>query len=91
MWLLLHGCCHNPSGVDPTLEQWGVLADLIAQRGLLPMVDFAYQGMGAGLDEDAAGIRALLERVPEMIIAVSSSKNIGLYRERAGCGAVRWG
>ena len=82
--VLLHGCCHNPSGVDPTREQWGVLADLIAQRGLLPMVDFAYQGMGAGLDEDAAGIRALLERVPEMIIAVSSSKNIGLYRERAG-------
>ena len=82
--VLLHGCCHNPSGVDPTLEQWGVLADLMSERQLLPMIDFAYQGMGAGLDEDAAGIRAVLERVPEMIIAVSSSKNIGLYRERAG-------
>jgi len=82
--VLLHGCCHNPSGVDPTLEQWGVLADLMAERQLLPMIDFAYQGMGAGLDEDAAGVRAVLERVPEMIIAVSSSKNIGLYRERAG-------
>ena len=82
--VLLHGCCHNPSGVDPTLEQWGVLADLMSERQLLPMVDFAYQGMGAGLDDDAAGIRAVLARVPEAIIAVSSSKNIGLYRERAG-------
>ena len=82
--VLLHGCCHNPSGVDPTLEQWGVLADLMLEGQLLPMVDFAYQGMGAGLDQDAAGIRAVLARVPEAIIAVSSSKNIGLYRERAG-------
>ncbi len=82
--VLLHGCCHNPSGVDPTLEQWALLGDLLAQRQLLPMIDFAYQGMGAGLEEDSAGIRAVLERVPEMIIAVSSSKNIGLYRERAG-------
>ena len=82
--VLLHGCCHNPSGVDPSLEQWASLADLLAQRQLLPMIDFAYQGMGSGLEEDAAGIRAVLERVPEMIIAVSSSKNIGLYRERAG-------
>ena len=82
--VLLHGCCHNPSGVDPSSEQWDVLADLMAERQLLPMIDFAYQGMGSGLDEDAAGIRSVLERVPEMIIAVSSSKNIGLYRERAG-------
>lgn len=82
--VLLHGCCHNPSGVDPTLEQWGVLADLMSERQLLPMIDFAYQGMGSGLDQDAAGIRTVLEHVPEMIIAVSSSKNIGLYRERAG-------
>ena len=82
--VLLHGCCHNPSGVDPTKEQWATLAELLAERQLLPMIDFAYQGMGAGLDEDAAGIRTVLERVPEMIIAVSSSKNIGLYRERAG-------
>ena len=82
--VLLHGCCHNPSGVDPTKEQWATLAELLAERQLLPIIDFAYQGMGAGLDEDAAGIRMVLERVPEMIIAVSSSKNIGLYRERAG-------
>ena len=82
--VLLHGCCHNPSGVDPTLEQWAVLANLMSERQLLPMIDFAYQGMGSGLDQDAAGIRTVLEHVPEMIIAVSSSKNIGLYRERAG-------
>ncbi len=82
--VLLHGCCHNPSGVDPTLEQWGVLATLLSERGLLPMIDFAYQGMGSSLEEDAAGLRAIIEQVPEMIIAVSSSKNIGLYRERAG-------
>ena len=82
--VLLHGCCHNPSGVDPSLEQWASLADLLAQRQLLPMIDFAYQGMGSGLEEDAAGIRAVLERVPEMIIAVSSSKNIGSVSRACG-------
>ena len=82
--VLLHGCCHNPSGVDLNAEQWQVLATLMAERALVPMIDFAYQGMGAGLNEDAAGLRCLIDRVPEMIIAVSSSKNIGLYRERAG-------
>ena len=51
--MLLHGCCHNPSGVDPTKEQWATLAELLAERQLLPMIDFAYQGMGAGVDEDA--------------------------------------
>ena len=82
--VLLHGCCHNPSGVDPNAEQWQALATFMAERALVPMIDFAYQGMGAGLNEDAAGLRCLIDRVPEMIIAVSSSKNIGLYRERAG-------
>lgn len=82
--VLLHGCCHNPSGADPSAEQWQQLASLLADRRLLPMIDFAYQGMGAGLDQDAAGLRSVLSSVPEMIIAVSSSKNIGLYRERAG-------
>ena len=81
--VLLHGCCHNPSGVDPNAEQWQALATFMAERALVPMIDFAYQGMGAGLNEDAAGLRCLIDRVPEMIIAVSSSKNIGLYRERA--------
>ena len=82
--VLLHGCCHNPSGVDPNAEQWQALATFMAERALVPMVDFAYQGMGVGLSEDAAGLRCLIDHVPEMIIAVSSSKNIGLYRERAG-------
>jgi len=82
--VLLHGCCHNPSGVDPNAEQWQALATFMAERALVPMVDFAYQGMGAGLSEDAAGLRCLIDHIPEMIIAVSSSKNIGLYRERAG-------
>lgn len=82
--VLLHGCCHNPSGADPSAEQWQQLASLLVERQLLPMIDFAYQGMGAGLDEDAMGLRSVLASVPEMIIAVSSSKNIGLYRERAG-------
>ena len=82
--VLLHGCCHNPSGADPSAEQWQQLASLLAERRLLPMIDFAYQGMGSGLDQDAAGLRSVLSSVPEMIIAVSSSKNIGLYRERAG-------
>jgi len=82
--VLLHGCCHNPSGADPSADQWRQLAALLAERELLPMIDFAYQGMGAGLDEDATGLRSVLASVPEMIIAVSSSKNIGLYRERAG-------
>ena len=82
--VLLHGCCHNPSGVDPTAAQWQALAIFMAERALVPMIDFAYQGMGAGLTEDAAGLRCLIDHLPEMIIAVSSSKNIGLYRERAG-------
>lgn len=82
--VLLHGCCHNPSGVDPSADQWRQLAALLAEKELLPMIDFAYQGMGAGLDEDATGLRSMLASLPEMIIAVSSSKNIGLYRERAG-------
>ena len=82
--VLLHGCCHNPSGADLSAVQWQQLGSLLAERRLLPMVDFAYQGMGSGLDEDAGGLRSVLASVPEMIIAVSSSKNIGLYRERAG-------
>ena len=82
--VLLHGCCHNPSGADLSLDQWQDLASLMVELDLIPMVDFAYQGMGSGLEEDAAGIRFLIDRVPEMIVAISSSKNIGLYRERAG-------
>ena len=82
--LLLHGCCHNPCGADLTLEQWRQVADLVLQQGLLPFVDVAYQGFGQGIDEDVQGLRLLAERVPEMLIASSCSKNFGLYRDRTG-------
>lgn len=82
--LVLHGCCHNPTGADPSLAQWNELAVLMAQQGVLPLVDFAYQGFGDGLQEDAAGIRVLLQHCPEVIVASSFSKNFGLYNERVG-------
>ncbi|MEH6608855.1 MAG: amino acid aminotransferase [Halioglobus sp.] len=82
--VLLHGCCHNPSGADLSLEQWGVIADMAEAQGFVPFVDTAYQGLGLSLDEDAAGLRLLAARLPEMIIAASCSKNMGLYRERTG-------
>ena len=83
--ILLHGACHNPTGVDPTKEQWAELLEIVAAKGLLPIFDFAYQGFGDGLDEDAAAIRDYLssgER--EAIICSSFSKNFGLYGERVG-------
>lgn len=82
--VLLHGCCHNPTGADLTLEQWQQVAGLAQANGFVPFVDVAYQGLGDGLDEDAAGFRALADAVPEMLIAASCSKNFGLYRERTG-------
>lgn len=82
--VLLHGCCHNPCGADLTLAQWGVVADMAEVQGFVPFIDIAYQGLGDGLEEDAAGVRLLAERLPEMIIAASCSKNMGLYRERTG-------
>ncbi|WP_116369102.1 aromatic amino acid transaminase [Parahaliea mediterranea] len=82
--VLLHGCCHNPCGADLTLEQWGVVADMAEQQGFLPFIDIAYQGLGDGLDADAAGLRLLASRLPELIVAASCSKNLGLYRERTG-------
>jgi aspartate aminotransferase len=82
--VLLHGCCHNPCGADLSLSQWQVLADMAEQQGFTPFVDFAYQGLGDGLEEDAAGLRLLVARLPEVIIASSCSKNLGLYRERTG-------
>jgi aspartate aminotransferase len=82
--VLLHGCCHNPSGADLSLEQWQATADLIKAKGLLPYVDIAYQGLGEGMEEDAAGLRLMANTVPEMVIASSCSKNFGLYRERTG-------
>ena len=82
--VLLHACCHNPSGADLSLEQWQATAGLIKVKGLLPYVDIAYQGLGEGMDEDAAGLRLMANTVPEMVIASSCSKNFGLYRERTG-------
>lgn len=82
--VLLHACCHNPSGVDPTREQWQAIADIIVERELIPLVDMAYQGFGDGLEDDAFIIRHLKERVPEMIVCNSCSKNFGLYRDRVG-------
>jgi aspartate aminotransferase len=82
--VLLHGCCHNPCGADLSLAQWGAIADLAERQGFTPFVDFAYQGLGDGLEEDAAGVRLLVARLPEVLIAASCSKNLGLYRERVG-------
>ena len=86
--VLLHGCCHNPTGADLDVDQWRALATLIERRGLLPFVDMAYQGFGDDLERDVAGLRILGEHVPELLLAISCSKNFGLYRERAGALAV---
>lgn len=82
--ILLHACCHNPSGIDPTPQQWQRIAQAVAAAGLLPVVDFAYQGFGSGLEEDAVGLRELCKCVKEMLICSSFSKNFGLYNERVG-------
>jgi aspartate/tyrosine/aromatic aminotransferase len=82
--VLLHGCCHNPTGVDPTATQWSAIADVVAERQLLPLVDLAYQGFADGLVEDAAPLRAFAQRGCEMLVASSFSKNFGLYNERVG-------
>lgn len=82
--VLLHGCCHNPSGMDLNEQQWRAVADLAAQNGFTPMIDLAYQGFGNGLDIDAQGVRILADKVDELIVCSSCSKNFGLYRERLG-------
>lgn len=82
--VLLHGCCHNPTGADPSPLQWEQIARTIASAGLLPIVDFAYQGFGDGLDEDAVGVRTIAEHCPEFVICSSYSKNFGLYADRVG-------
>jgi aspartate/tyrosine/aromatic aminotransferase len=82
--LLLHGACHNPTGVDLTPEQWHAIADLVVAQKLLPLIDFAYQGFAVGLQEDAAGVRIMSAAAPELMIASSYSKNFGLYNERVG-------
>lgn len=82
--VLLHGCCHNPTGADLNLEQWAAVAELMQARGLFPLLDLAYQGLGQGMEEDAAGVRLVLQRCPEALVAYSCDKNFGVYRERVG-------
>jgi aspartate aminotransferase len=86
--VLLHGCCHNPTGVDLDPEQWSAVADVLERRRLLPFVDLAYQGFGDDLETDAGGLRLLASRLPTLLLAISCSKNFGLYRERVGALAV---
>jgi aromatic-amino-acid transaminase len=82
--VLLHGCCHNPTGADLTPDQWRELAELIARRGLIPFVDLAYQGLGNGLEPDAFGTRLVVEAAEQALVAQSCDKNFGVYRERTG-------
>jgi aspartate aminotransferase len=82
--VLLHGCCHNPTGANLTLPQWSDVADLLIAKGAIPFIDIAYQGFGDGLEADAAGVRLIANRIPELLIAASCSKNFGIYRERTG-------
>ncbi len=82
--VLLHGCCHNPSGADLTPENWQQIAEIAQARGFTPLVDIAYQGYADGLEQDAAGLRLLVDQLPEVLITASCSKNFALYRERVG-------
>ena len=86
--VLLHGCCHNPSGADLTRQQWQVLTDFLSNKGLIPFVDVAYQGLGNGVNNDVWGLRYLAEHCPEVVIAASCSKIFGLYRERVGAAVI---
>jgi len=82
--VLLHACCHNPSGLDPSDEQWRAIGEVIAERELLPFIDMAYQGFARGLEADAFAVRHLAAMVPELLLSTSCSKNFGLYRDRVG-------
>ena len=82
--ILLHGCCHNPTGANLNMSQWQEVVDFLNTSGATPMIDIAYQGFGDGLQEDAAGTRLVASSVPETVIAASCSKNFGIYRERTG-------
>jgi aromatic-amino-acid transaminase len=81
---LLHGCCHNPTGADLSEDQWGEVVRVVSERGLTPLIDIAYQGFGRGLDEDAFGVRLMLDACDEVIIAQSCDKNFSVYRDRVG-------
>ena len=82
--VLLHGCCHNPTGADLSLDQWKAIAELVSERGLVPFIDFAYQGLGHGLEADAEGARLVVDAAEQALVAHSNDKNFGLYRERTG-------
>ncbi len=82
--VLLHGCCHNPTGIDYTTADWDEIASLLVKSAALPLIDLAYQGLGHGMEEDAYGLRAVLAAVPEALVAYSCDKNFGLYRDRVG-------
>jgi len=82
--VLLHGCCHNPTGIDYSAEQWDQIAAALADSKAMPILDIAYQGLGQGLEEDVAGVRKVLDAVPEALIAYSCDKNFGMYRDRVG-------
>ena len=82
--VLFHACCHNPSGLDPSADEWRAITDIVVERKLLPFIDMAYQGFAESVEEDAFAIRHMAERVPEMIVSNSCSKNFGLYRDRVG-------
>lgn len=82
--VLLHGCCHNPSGADLSIEQWEIIKNSALAQGFTVFIDLAYQGMGTGLNEDVYGVRLLAEALPELVVVSSCSKNFGLYRERTG-------
>ena len=82
--ILLHGCCHNPTGMDLSVEQWQKVADIVESQKLIPFIDMAYQGFANEVDEDAYPVRLMYERTPEMIVTHSCSKNFGLYRDRVG-------
>ena len=82
--LLVHGCCHNPTGIDPDKSQWIQLANLCADKNILPLFDFAYQGFAHGIEEDAEGLRIFTEHCKELLVASSFSKNFGIYNERTG-------
>jgi len=86
--VLLHGCCHNPSGADLSREQWQAVRDVALKQGFTVFIDLAYQGLGDGLEEDVYGVRLLAESLPELIVVSSCSKNFGLYRERTGAATV---
>jgi aromatic-amino-acid transaminase len=89
--VLLHGCCHNPTGADLSPDEWASVASVCADRGLLPLVDIAYQGFGQGLEEDATGVRLMLRSCSEVIVAQSCDKNFSVYRDRVGTLFVKTG